>query len=358
MPDIDLDLCPSKRPAIICAIKNERVQYLNKDISQFAKENLGCTLIATFGTEGTKSAILTAARGYRSEEYPDGIEVDEAQYMSSLIPSERGFLWEIKDVINGNPDKGRKPVKEFINEVNKFPGLLDIIINIEGLICKRSSHASGVVFFSDDPFDQCAFMRTPKGEIITQFDLHDDEWLGATKYDFLVTEVQDKILTTIQLLQEDRIIDPDMSLKTVYNTYLHPNVLPIEDKNLWDALNSGSVINVFQFDSQEGSKTIRKLHPYNIQELCDANGLMRLMGEGERPIDRYAKFKSDIKLWYDEMRTEGLSIAEQKALEPYFKPSYGVPPSQEQLMLMLMDENICNFSLAEANSARKIVGKK
>ena len=27
-------------------------------------------------------------------------------------------------------------------------------------------------------------------------------------------------------------------------------------------------------------------------------------------------------------------------------------------MMMLMDENICNFSLADANAARKIVGKK
>ena len=61
----------------------------NDDIPQWAKENLGCTLIATFGTESTKSAILTACRGYRSEDYPDGIEVDDAQYMSSLIPQER-----------------------------------------------------------------------------------------------------------------------------------------------------------------------------------------------------------------------------------------------------------------------------
>ena len=58
------------------------------------------------------------------------------------------------------------------------------------------------------------------------------------------------------------------------------------------------------------------------------------------------------------MRAEGLTVSEQKALEPYFKQSYGVPPSQEQLMLMLMDKDICNFSLADANNARKIVGKK
>ena len=58
------------------------------------------------------------------------------------------------------------------------------------------------------------------------------------------------------------------------------------------------------------------------------------------------------------MRKAGLTPKEQKTLEPYFLSSYGVPPSQEQMMRMLMDENICNFTLAEANSARKVVGKK
>ena len=58
------------------------------------------------------------------------------------------------------------------------------------------------------------------------------------------------------------------------------------------------------------------------------------------------------------MCVAGLTRKEQRTLEPYFKSSYGVPPSQEQLMLMLMDKNICGFTLAEANAARKIVGKK
>jgi DNA polymerase-3 subunit alpha len=57
------------------------------------------------------------------------------------------------------------------------------MLSIEGLVNKRSSHASGVLLFDDDPFEHCAFMKTPKGEIITQFDLHSIEILGNTKYD-------------------------------------------------------------------------------------------------------------------------------------------------------------------------------
>ena len=176
--DIDIDICPSKRPEILRKIKEERGYMFNQDVSQWAKENLGCTLIATFGTEGTKSAIQTACRGYRSEDYPDGIDVDEAQYMSSLIPEERGFLWPISDVINGNPDKNRRPISTFIKEVTKYDGLLDIIIAIEGLVNKRSSHASGVILFDGDPFEHSSFMKTPKGEIITAYDLHDAEFMG------------------------------------------------------------------------------------------------------------------------------------------------------------------------------------
>lgn len=79
---------------------------------------------------------------------------------------------------------------------------------------------------------------------------------------------------------------------------------------------------------------------------------------GENPIDKYVRFKNNINLWYDEMTRYGLTKEEQETLKPYFLKSHGVPPSQEQLMMILMDKNICHFTLAEANAARKIVGKK
>lgn len=151
-----------------------------------------------------------------------------------------------------------------------------------------------------------------------------------------------------------------MSLREVYDKYFHPNVLPLEDKRIWDALGNVSVLNTFQFDSAVGSQVAKMLKPQNVLEMADANGLMRLSGEEgeERPMNKYYRFKNDISLWYKEMDDFGLTKEEQKTIEPYFKSSYGVPPSQEQLMRMLMDENICGFSLGEANAARKVVGKK
>ena len=172
--------------------------------------------------------------------------------------------------------------------------------------------------------------------------------------------MQDKLVQAIQLMQADGTLEADLTLRQIYDKYFHPNVIPLDDTRIWDALGEVSVINTFQFDSQVGAQVAKTLKPRNVLEMADANGLMRLMGEEgqERPMDKYARFKQDISLWYKEMDDFGLTKEEQKTLEPYFKSSYGVPPSQEQLMRMLMDEKICHFTLGEANTARKVVGKK
>jgi DNA polymerase-3 subunit alpha len=138
-------------------------------------------------------------------------------------------------------------------------------------------------------------------------------------------------------------------------------VLPQDDDRMWEALANGDVLGCFQFDSAVGSQAAKKIRPHSALEMADANGLMRLMTAGkgqETPLDKYVRFKNNISLWYKEMDQQGLTKQEQKVLEPYFLRSYGVPPSQEQMMQILRDPAICNFTLAEANTARKIVGKK
>lgn len=359
--DIDLDLCPSKRPYILQKIKEERGKNFKPEIDELSRKNLGCTLIATFGTETTKSTILTACRGYRSTEYPEGIDVDTAQYLSSLIPQERGFLWSLNDVVYGNEEKDRHPVQQFINAVAEYPHLLEIMQGIEGLITKRASHASGVIMFDEDPYEFGCFMKTPSGDIITQYDLHMCEAAGMTKYDFLLTKVQDKITQCIHFLQEKGEIEDNLTLREVYDKYLHPDILDIEREDVWQNIRDNKILNIFQFDSDVGSQAAKKIAPTSMTELADANGLMRLMTSekgAETPMEKYIRYKNNLQLWYDEMKREGLTSDEMKTLEPHFKSSYGVPPSQEQLMTMLMDKNICSFSLKDANGARKIVGKK
>ena len=69
--DIDIDLAPSKRELVFEKIREERGQ-------------LGCVQVCTYGTVTSKAAVKIACRGYRSDKYPNGIELDEAEYLSSL----------------------------------------------------------------------------------------------------------------------------------------------------------------------------------------------------------------------------------------------------------------------------------
>ena len=338
-------MAPSKRPAIFEAIRKERGE-------------LGLVQVATFGTEGTKSAVLTACRGYRSEEYPEGIDVDIAQYMSSLIPQERGFLWDIKDVVYGNEEKDRKPVSAFIKEVNNYPGLLNIIMSICGLVNKRGIHASGVILYGTDPYETASFMKAPNGDLITCYDLHKAEAAGDTKYDFLVTEVSDKIIKCFEMLHADEVIE-DIGLRETYNKYIHPEVIDTTDQNIWDHLAMGDVLDVFQFSGGVGLAIAKKLKPQNPLEMTAANAMMRLMSEKgvESQQDRYARIqKTGIEVFDAEMRYRHMPEDIIEKMHKHCDTYYGCCAIQEQMMEILMD--VCGFTLGEANNARKIVAKK
>ena len=346
LPDIDIDLAPSRRPAIFQAIRQERGE-------------LGLVQVATFGTEGTKSAILTACRGYRSDDCPDGIDVDIAQYMSSLVPQERGFLWSMKEVVYGDEEKGRKPVTAFIREVSKYPGLLDIIMNIEGLVNKRGIHASGAILYGEDPFQTASFMKAPNGELITCYDLHKAEAAGDTKYDFLVTEISDKIIQCFNLLQEDNQIEKDLSLREIYNKYIHPEVIDTTEQGIWDHLATGDVMDIFQFSTGVGLAIAKKLHCKNPMEMTAANAMMRLMSEKgkESQQDRYVRIQEQgLDVFDKEMREASFTDEQREIMHKHSDQYWGCCAIQEQMMQLLMD--VAGFSLGEANTARKIVAKK
>ena len=348
LPDIDIDLCPSKRE-----------EFLDKTREETG--NLGCVHVCTYGVLSTKAAIKCAARGYTSDDYPDGIPLDEAEYLSSLIPSERGFLWSLHDCFYGNEQKGRKPNRNFIKEVNKYFGLKDILERIEGLIVQAGIHASGVIFPpKSDYYRYGPFMVAKNGMIVTQYSLHDSEAAGACKLDYLVTEVQQELVESINMLQEAGYMDSSLTLREAYYKYLAPEALPLEDDKLWDAIDSGTIMKIFQFDSQVGSQGIKLIQPRSVEELTAVNALIRLMAEDgqESPISKYVKQKNNPQLWIDEMNGYGLTTEEQNLLKQYLGESYGLCYSQEQLMLVLMDKDICGFSMEEANSARKLISKK
>ena len=345
--DIDIDLSPNSRNAFINEMKRELGE-------------INAIAVGAYGTITTKSAVAVACKGYRSEEYPHGLDNDTSAYIASLVRQERGFLFPVKDELYGNEDKGRKPNVAFLQEVNKYDGLARIIEGVEGIIDKRTRHAAGVVI-SDDMVKYTPITRTPSGEITSAYSLYPLEDAGLIKYDMLVTDACAKISRCLELLQEHGYIDKNLSLREAYNQVLHPDIIDFKDERIWDKICSGKVLSLFQFNSNQGLIAIQKMQPRSLLELSASNATMRLMAEdgAEMPIDRYARFRDNIQLWYQEMREEyHLTEEDIKILEPYYLQYYGTISLQEDAMRLLMDERIAGFSLKEANAARKVISKK
>ena len=228
------------------------------------------------------------------------------------------------------------------------------------VVNKRGIHASGIILYGSDPFETASFMKAPNGDLITCYDLHKAEAAGDTKYDFLVTEVSDKIIKCFEMLQKNNEIEK-LTLRETYNKYIHPEVMDTTEYGIWEHLAAGDVLDVFQFNGGVGLAIAKKLRPSDPLEMTAANAMMRLMSEKDKESqqDRYARIKKNgIKVFDDEMRKNNLPESMIKAMHKHCDKYYGCCAIQEQMMEILMDSEIAGFTLKEANDARKIVAKK
>ena len=340
--DIDNDSQNAKRDAIIEAIR-----------SYFGEDRV--LNVATFSTLSAKTAIEKAGKGLKKLGYD--ITDETVGYLKSLVPTERGQVWSLKDCFYGNTDKDRKPVKELINEINKYEHLQDCIFIFEGLIINRGIHASGILIGNEPYVDQISAMRSPNGVLCSCYDLHDAEYCGWTKVDILTIQASDKIRKTMDLLIANGHMEWQGSLKATYWKYLHPDVLDYHTKEMWDMIKQ--IYSIFQFDTPVAVKALNKVEPHSVMDLSATNSLLRLQGDGEEsPLDKYARYKRDINEWYSDMTKYGLNEDEQQCLTEHLGNSYGMAESQEKVMLLSMDKRISGFSLKQANKLRKAIAKK
>lgn len=344
-PDVDLDSSARNRPKIIQRLKEV-----------FGEDNI--LNICTFKTETSKSALKTACRGL-------GLSNDEASYLSSLVPVERGKQWSLKDCFYGNKEKDRKPVGELVKEIKlqseaNNVDLEQCALMIEGLISGLSLHASGIYIFKDGYLKQNSLMKTPRGDDVTCWDMPCSDYCGGLKYDSLTTECQDKLEVCTELLLKYNKIKWQGSIRATYNQYLHPDKLDYTTKEMWDDCSEGKITDLFQFITPVGGKCIRKIQPHSLEEMANANSLMRITVKDDiQPVDKFLAYKQDRSLWYKELDQYGVTNPDEiKALEKVLNYCYGCPSMQEDVMELCMESKIAGFSLADADKARKIIAKK
>lgn len=338
--DVDLDTEGSRRAAVL---KQFRKIYGEDRVAN----------VLTLKTEKSKSAIQTAARGL-------GIDADTAQYISSMIKSDRGQLRTLKETYYGDEEKGFKPNLQFVEQMNENPELWEVAQGIEGLINGCGVHAGGVVF-KDEPFTESgALMRAPSGEIITQYELHDLEKCGDIKYDILSIDALDKIHNTLDLLCDYGYAERKETLKETYESIIGIYTLERDDPEMWKMCWDHKVNSLFQMEAQSGVSGIAAMKPTSVEDLALLNSAIRIMAQekgGELPVQKLSRFKANPKNWDLELKEAGLGEKEKKILEPIVGFSYGLCIAQEQFMMLVQVPELGGFDLTWADRLRKSIAK-
>ena len=338
--DIDTDIEGSKRAQVLKALR----EYYGED---------RVANVVTFRTEKSKSAILTAARGLN-------IDVDISQYISSLIPSDRGTVRTLKQCYYGDEENGFAPVSLFVKAMKDYPQLWQVAQKVEGLICGVGEHAGGVIFV-DEPFtESTALMRVPNGDIVTQFELHTAESASLIKIDLLSVECLDKIHTCIDLICDSGFAQREPTLRATYEKLIGIYNLERKNPKMWKMVWDHKIQSLFQMEQQSGIKGIALTHPQSVDDLSVLNSIIRLMAQSkddEAPLEKYTRFKNDISEWYKEMDEYHLTKAEKDLLNSVVGISYGIAESQEKIMQLVQIPECGGFDLTFADSLRKAVAK-
>ncbi|OGF71072.1 DNA polymerase III subunit alpha [Candidatus Giovannonibacteria bacterium RIFCSPHIGHO2_12_FULL_44_22] len=315
MPDIDLDFADTGRDKVLDYVRNK---YGNDKVAQ----------IITFGTMAARAAIRDAGRAL-------GIPYGFCDQLAKMIPfnptqgMKEGWLAECLDNI-----EELKTIYEQNAEAKK---LLNAALKLEGVCRHASVHACGVVV-TKDPLKNIVPLQHATGEevtgevVVTQYEMHAVEDLGLLKMDFLGLKNLSIIERTLELI------------KRRDGTLLDLDTIKLDDPEVFKTLAEGKTVGVFQLEGQGMTRYLKELEPSNIEDIIAMISLYR-PGPMEL-IPSYIKRKHG---------KERVTYMHPK-LEPILKNTYGIAVYQEQLMQIA--QALAGFTLAEADTLRKAVGKK
>ena len=316
MPDIDTDFSVDGRERVI----------------EYVAGKYGRTCVAqiiTFNRLTSRAVLRDVARVM-------GIPLQDADYMSKLIPVTRGKPTSLRDMVNAEaqppPSADFRTRYETDSAVREW---VDTAARLEGTNKSYGVHAAGVVI-SSEPLDQLIpLSRGNSGEVITQYSMEDVERLGLLKMDFLGLRNLTIIEEACRLVRQTAgAADFDMAR------------VPLDDAATYQLLARASLDGIFQMESAGMRKVVREMRPTCLQDISVALALYRPGPLDAGLIPKYIA------------RKHGLEEVtyEHPALEPILKETYGILVYQEQIMEMA--RTLAGYSMGQADILRRAMGKK
>jgi DNA polymerase-3 subunit alpha len=326
MPDIDMDFDERYRGEVIryCA---ER--YGSDHVAQ----------IITFSTIKGKQAIRDAAR-VLGHPYSLGDRV--AKQMPPAILGKEATLAQVLEKPGPEAESvvrdhftGAAGLREMYESDPAVKEVVDTARGLEGLRRQDSIHAAAVVISPVPLTDIVPIQRKgDDAEIVTQYEMHGVEALGLLKMDFLGLRNLATIERTLELIERTtgRRVDIDS--------------VPLDDEAVFAMLRAGDSMGVFQFEGGPMRALMRNLGPDRFEHLIALNALYRPGPLGAGMHTEYAdrkNGKADITYPHAD-------------LEEILGDTYGIMVFQEQVMQVA--RKMAGYSMAEADTLRKAMGKK
>lgn len=311
MPDIDVDFCMDNRDRVIEYV---REKYGKESVAQ----------IITFNFMKSKMVIRDVARVL-------GFPYQEADRIAKMIlPGPiQGSTLTIDENLEAHPD-----FKKLYETDPKVRELLDLSRKLEGSARHTGIHAAGIVIAPGPLDDYVPVYRDKNGELATQFEMKTLEQLGLVKMDFLGL----KTLTELDLMK--KLIKQRHGIDVDYRS------LTFDDEKVFQLFQSGKTTGVFQLESKGMQDLLVRLKPNHFDEIIAILALFRPGPLMSGMVDEYIERKhgrKEIVYPFEEVKD---ILAE----------TYGLIVYQEQIMFIA--NILSGFTMAEADTLRKAIGKK
>ena len=310
MPDIDVDFCFERRDEVIQYIKDK---YGSDKVAQ----------IITFGTLKGKQAIKDVGRAL---EFSFG----ETDRMAKLYPApKQGKDFPLEAALEMEPR-----LREIRTAGQREEKLFAYSLKLEGLLRHASKHAAGLVISPTALVDHLPLFVDKEGSVLTQFAGPEVDAIGLIKFDFLGLKTLTLLANTVSRIKKTR--GREINLST----------LPQDDAATYRKLTHGDTVGVFQMEGSGIRKLITQLKPSCFEDIIAVIALFR-----PGPLDSGAAEQFIRRKHGKEPTTYP-----HKLLEPVLKETYGVTIYQEQVMQIA--QILAGYSLADADSLRRAMGKK
>lgn len=306
-PDVDWDIQDDRREEI--------KQYLTEKYGNVA--NIGTVL-----TYKGKKALKDSARALG---IPYG-EINKAMKAIDGVDEVAG-----QDAI----EEFRTLAKPF-NE--KYPDVIKVAEKLRGRVNGYGMHAAGIII-ANKPIAKYAPIETrkPAGSDdrieVVAVDYRECERIGLIKIDLLGVKTLTVVEDCLRLIRENKGLVVDLKQ------------IPFDDSKVYDMLNEGKTLGVFQAEQSASTKLIVKMKVQNFNDLVVSNALVR-PGAWNAIGEDYIKAKSG--------KTKGQFI--HNDVRYFMDETFGYPVFQEQMMKLAVD--LAGFTVGESNRLRRGIGKK